>query len=166
MLVKILNFRTRVPLFPRIRRNSRRGPYTFYKSFERKILCRAAFVGTIILQNQHFNKIYPENRKFLRKYEISGNLKIYITFGLQLQVLHLSYTNVLYVILKGTARGTTFVWNIFPKFIILMRRNQKTSFGGTVTPPGIVCRGFWLASQPQVVIWCVMNNWAKFQTGY
>jgi len=29
------------------------------------------------------------------KYEISGNLRIYVIFGLQLQALHLSYTDVL-----------------------------------------------------------------------
>jgi len=87
-----------------------------------ELLCRTTFVRTIILQNQHFNKIYPGNR---RKYELSGNLRIYVIFGLQLQALHLSYTGVLYVILRGIARGTTFARNIFPKFIILMRKRQK-----------------------------------------
>jgi len=105
--------------------------------YREEMLCRTAFVRTVILQNQHFNKIYPRNPKL-----INGNSKVYVIFGLLLQALHLNYLNVLYAILKGIAR-TTFVRNILPKFIILMRKSRKTSFGGTFTPvpPGGCLQG-------------------------
>ena len=97
----------------------------------KELLCRIAFVRTIIHQNQQFNTIYSANRKFRRKYEISG---LTVIFEPQLQAF-------LYVILKEIARETTFVWNILSKSIILMRESQKTSLEGTFTPPGGCLQG-------------------------
>ena len=41
--------------------------------------------------------------------EIRGTLKIHVNLGLQSKTSHLSYTDVLYIILKGIATETTFV---------------------------------------------------------
>jgi len=71
------------------------------------------------------------NRKCPRKYEISGNLNV--IFGLQLQALYLSYADVLYIILKVIARGTTFVLNIIPQIYHYNERKQKKTYASGVS---------------------------------
>jgi len=82
----------------------------------------------------HFNKIYPGNRKFLWKYVLSGNLKIYVIFGAPLQASHFSYTDVVY---KSCRRDLQekHLHETFPQIHHADEKRPKSELLGHIFPP-------------------------------
>jgi len=86
------------------------------------------------IENQVSNPCTPPLRRWMHPenqfFGYCGNLRMYVKFKLRLQASYSNYADVLCIILKGIVIGTTFVWNIFLKFIILTRNSQKADLGG------------------------------------